>query len=163
MGTMIENLYDHEGYAARKLPDGTLTARWTTDTAEFTAYVAACECARNDGWDHDDWYGTTEHPPTEEGEDAALAEWERVHARPLLRDTAPLGLDEYVTELLDRLRVLTEQRPVGVLATLRRIERATDDLLVDAVHNARQAGKSWSEIGAPLSMSRQAAQQRFGR
>ena len=104
-----------------------------------------------------------EYPPTDEGEEAALDEWERVHARPLLRDTEPAGLDEAVTELLDRLRVLTADRPVGVLGALRRIERATDDLLDDAVRNARAAGKSWSEIGSPMRMSRQAAQQRFGR
>ena len=66
MGVIREGLYDHEGYAARKLPDGTLTGTWTQATAAFTAYVAACECG---------WTATAEHPPTEAGEDAALDDW----------------------------------------------------------------------------------------
>jgi hypothetical protein len=161
MGTTIDGLIDHEGYAARKLPDGTLTGTWTAETEAFTAYIAACSCAGPDGWS--EWYGSTEHPPTDEGEEAALAEWEHVHARPLLDETAPACLDRDVTALLDQLRKLATEQPAGVLGELRRIERATDDLLDEAVRNARQAGKSWSEIGAPMQMSKQAAQQRFGR
>jgi hypothetical protein len=83
MGTLLDGLYDHEGYAARRLPDGTLTGSWTAATAEFTAYVAACSCAVGD-CSYRDWYGTTEHPATDAGEQAAVDEWERVHARPLL-------------------------------------------------------------------------------
>jgi hypothetical protein len=66
MGYVREGLYDHEGYAARKLPDGTLTGTWTAATAAFTAYVAACGCG---------WTAGVEHPPTEAGEDAALDDW----------------------------------------------------------------------------------------
>lgn len=39
---------------------------------------------------------------------------------------------------------------------------ATRDLLHQSVNSARGAGHSWSAIGEVLSMSRQAAQQRFG-
>ena len=35
--------------------------------------------------------------------------------------------------------------------------------LHDAVTSARQAGDSWTTIGAALDITRQAAQQRFGR
>jgi hypothetical protein len=66
MGVIREGLYDHEGYAARKLPDGTLTGTWTAATAAFTAYVASCACG---------WAATAEHPPTEAGEDTALHDW----------------------------------------------------------------------------------------
>jgi hypothetical protein len=66
VGVIREGLYDHEGYAARKLDDGTLTGTWTAATAAFTAYVAACGCG---------WTAAAEHPPTEAGEDAALADW----------------------------------------------------------------------------------------
>jgi hypothetical protein len=66
VGVVREGLYDHEGYAARKLEDGTLTGTWTAATAAFTAYVAACECG---------WTADAEHPPTEAGEDAALDDW----------------------------------------------------------------------------------------
>jgi hypothetical protein len=66
VGAVREGLYDHEGYAARKLGDGTLTGTWTAATAAFTAYVACCECG---------WTASIEHPPTEAGEDAALDDW----------------------------------------------------------------------------------------
>jgi hypothetical protein len=66
MGVVREGLDDHEGYAARKLPDGTLTGTWTQATAAFTAYVASCACG---------WTAEAEHPSTEAGEDAALGDW----------------------------------------------------------------------------------------
>jgi hypothetical protein len=66
VGHVREGLDDHEGYAARKLDDGTLTGTWTQATAAFTAYVASCACG---------WTATAEHPPTEAGEDAALDDW----------------------------------------------------------------------------------------
>jgi hypothetical protein len=66
VGVVRDGLYDHEGYAARKLGDGTLTGTWTATTAAFIAYVACCECG---------WTAGVEHPPTQAGEDAALDEW----------------------------------------------------------------------------------------
>jgi hypothetical protein len=66
VGVVREGLDDHEGYAARKLPDGTLTGTWTQATGAFTAYVATCECG---------WTADRSHPPTEAGEDAALGDW----------------------------------------------------------------------------------------
>jgi len=66
VGTIREGLYDHEGYAARKLPDGTLTSAWTQATPRFVAYVGACECG---------WAADAEHPPTPDGEVAALDDW----------------------------------------------------------------------------------------
>jgi hypothetical protein len=66
VGAIREGLYDREGYAARKLPDGTLTSAWTQATARFVAYVGACECG---------WAADQEHPPTEAGEVAALDDW----------------------------------------------------------------------------------------
>jgi hypothetical protein len=79
MGLLIEDLWDHEGYAARRLPDGTLTGTWTAATNEFTAYVPACGCG---------WHADREHPPTEDGEQAALAHWRVDHAEPLLQRQA---------------------------------------------------------------------------
>lgn len=66
----------HEGYAARRLPDGSLTGSWTTDTAEFDAYVAVCGCG---------WRGGT-FVPTEEGHEAAGDDW---HYRHWLRLVTP--------------------------------------------------------------------------
>jgi hypothetical protein len=75
MGRFIEDLWDHEGYGARRLSDGTLTSTWTAATAAFTAFVPACGCG---------WHADREHPPTEAGEEAALAQWRAEHATPLL-------------------------------------------------------------------------------
>lgn len=44
-----------------------------------------------------------------------------------------------------------------------RVHDVTNGLLRDAVASARAAGSSWEAIGSALGMSRQAAQQRFGR
>jgi hypothetical protein len=76
MGTFLDDLDDHEGYADRRLPDGQLAGGvWTYTTRHFTAYVAACGCG---------WQATGEHPPTEEGEEAAVDQWRSEHATPEL-------------------------------------------------------------------------------
>ena len=75
MGRFLEDLWDHEGYGARRLPDGTLTGTWTAATREFTAFVPACGCG---------WHTDREHPPSEAGEQAALGQWRAEHAEPLL-------------------------------------------------------------------------------
>src|SRR4029450_6482802 len=72
MGTFLDDLDDHEGYADRRLPTGQLAGGvWTDATREFTAYVAACGCG---------WQATGEHPPTEEGEEAAVGQGRACHA-----------------------------------------------------------------------------------
>ncbi len=58
--------------------------------------------------------------------------------------------------------------PARDAASFRRILAAENGLAVaeqelrDAVSAARQAGDSWTVIGAALDITRQAAQQRFG-
>jgi hypothetical protein len=76
MGTFLDDLDDHEGYADRRLPNGQLAGGvWTYATREFTAYVAACGCG---------WQASGEHPPTEDGEEAAVDQWRSEHATPEL-------------------------------------------------------------------------------
>ena len=76
MGTFLDDLDDHEGYADRRLPNGQLAGGvWTYATREFTAYVAVCECG---------WQATGEHPPTEDGEEATIDQWRSEHATPEL-------------------------------------------------------------------------------
>jgi hypothetical protein len=124
MGTFVEALDDHEGYPDRRLPDGQLAGgMWTYATREFTAYVAACGCGRQ---------ATGEHPPTEEGEEAAVDQWRSEHATPELarqatrrRGDLGRGLD-WLGGQAGRL-----QDP----ATLERVRRALDGTraLVDAL------------------------------
>ena len=67
---------------------------------------------------------------------------------------------------LDELDVASH--PARDAAQFRRILAAREDLadaereLRDAVRAAREAGDSWTVIGAALDTTRQAAQQRFG-
>ncbi|MGH3844792.1 MAG: hypothetical protein ACRDS0_25640 [Pseudonocardiaceae bacterium] len=84
MGTILESYgdaaYEHEGYAAQVLDDGTLTATYSDDTEPRMVgqLVAACGCG---------WTGSTRHPTTEgfeAAEDLALEEWDYTHARPAL-------------------------------------------------------------------------------
>src|SRR5947209_1167694 len=85
MGRMLMDYgqydYDHEGYAAEVLDDGSLTGTPSGDTVPrmIGQMVAACGCG---------WTGATRYPsrnPFDHGaEDLALAEWERAHARPTL-------------------------------------------------------------------------------
>jgi hypothetical protein len=71
MGAIIDELDDHEGYALWRLSDGTVVAAGTQGVREVTAYVAGCECG---------WQSHHQHPPTEEGQEAAYEQWEREHA-----------------------------------------------------------------------------------
>lgn len=68
--------YGHEGYAAQVLADGTESPHHVRD---FREYRAGCDCG---------WRGTTVHPPTDAGEDAALDEWNDAHLMPLVRAEA---------------------------------------------------------------------------
>jgi hypothetical protein len=118
MGVVIEDLWDHEGYAARRLPDGTLTGTWTWATREFDAYVGACGCG---------WRATLNYPPTEAGEQAALEHWHQGHATPLLERHA----QQRRTELAQALRALGGIADfIDNPANLPRIGRAADRVRV---------------------------------
>jgi hypothetical protein len=115
MGTILEDLDDHEGYADRRLPDGRLAGGvWTYATREFTGYVAACGCG---------WHATHDHLPTEDGEEAAVDQWRWEHAEPLLarqatRRRGELGLElRWLGRQADRL---------NDPATLEGVSRAVD-------------------------------------
>jgi hypothetical protein len=101
MGSILArygDAYDHEGYVAQVLDDGSLTATYSNDTTArmIGEVVAACDCG---------WTGSTRYPSTgpcdETAQELALGEWERDHARPTLQ-----GLR---AENWDRLRTLVRQ------------------------------------------------------
>lgn len=77
-----DDAYDHEGYAAQLLDDGSLTSTYsnTTDARMVGQVVAACGC----GWTGSTRYPTTTGPFDEAAHDLALDEWQRDHARPTL-------------------------------------------------------------------------------
>jgi hypothetical protein len=111
MGAILDDLWDHEGYGARRLPDGTLTATWSAETNVFDAYVAACSC----GWHR------SEHPQGEDGYESAVDEWEVDHARPLLAETVPAAVATAIPDAKQTIGSLVGERPEAA-------RRALDDL-----------------------------------
>jgi hypothetical protein len=114
MGVIIEDLEDHEGYAARRLPDGTLTGTWTQATREFDGYVAACGCG---------WHANVDYLPTESGEAFAIDQWRSEHAEPLLARQAERRQLE-LAQALGALGGIADF--VDNPANLARISRAAD-------------------------------------
>lgn len=112
MGSIYEDLEGHEGYAMRRLPDGTTTSSWTAETATFTSYVAACAC---------DWRGG-EHAPTEMGYEEALDDWDRRHAQPLVAQAIPGNVKEMLREMKEVLADLVDLRPAAGLTAVREVE-----------------------------------------
>jgi hypothetical protein len=146
MDMIFEDLEDHEGYAARRLPDRTLTSTWTRDTAAFEAYVGACSCGRSAS-DH--------YPPTEAGRTAAEDQWELAHARPLLAAAVP----ERITELVDNLREevvgLADDRPLVARALAQRLSAWSNHILqvtkiAERQHHLDTVGRAGPERGRSL-------------
>lgn len=134
MGTFFEDLEDHEGYAARRLPDGTLTSSWSSATAEFRAYVAACGCG---------WTGS-EHPPSEEGREEAIAAWESGHALALLSYAVPHGVAEVVAEARRAVAELANRRPLATMAVLRDLSTWANRVAEIAAAQAREQGEHFN-------------------
>jgi hypothetical protein len=114
MGTILDDLDDHEGYALRRLPDGTLSGTWTAATREFTAYLAGCDCG---------WRGTREYPPTEEGWELAVQAWGNEHAEPELDRQAERRRGE-LARVLEWLGAQADR--LEDPATVQRVARAVD-------------------------------------
>lgn len=73
--------------------------------------------------------------------------------------------DEYAKFTLRIVRALAKRASADIdsLAALRDIHAITEDVLAEAIAACRQEGYSWSEVGQRLGITRQAAQQRYGR
>jgi hypothetical protein len=81
MGVILGGLYHHQGYPDRRLLNGRLAGGvWIWSTRKFTAYVAACGCG---------WRASLNHPPTDQGAQAALDHWRDTHTIQLLDHKAP--------------------------------------------------------------------------
>jgi hypothetical protein len=116
VGTILDDLDDHEGYALRRLPDGTLTGTWTHATREFTAYVAGCDCG---------WRGTGEYPPSEEGWELAVEAWRWEHAEPELGRQAEWRRGE-LARVLEWLGTQAQADRLEDPATVQRVARGVD-------------------------------------
>lgn len=159
MGTFLTGYgdadYEHEGYAAQVLDDGSITGTYSRDIQPrmIGQVVAACGCG---------WAGTTRYPCLEpfdeQAESLALTEWETTHARPILeqaqRDQAArlarllADLAEQHRANLDRSRSCPSRHDLELLdRTLRTLATATDlarelrDQADEQVHAAGQPGR----------------------
>lgn len=143
MGTILytqddEGLYDHEGYVAHILDDGTPAGGlWTVEVERRTiAWRAECVC----GWTgpHHESGGT--NGPSDARYDEILQDWELAHARPLL----------HAAERVWQLEALAE--------TLRASERQLRAGVVEAIRR----GASWTEIASAIGISEADVQRRYG-
>lgn len=148
MGTLLmsygDDAYDHEGYVAQVLNDGTLTGTYSDDTESRMVgqVVAACGCG---------WAGATRYPCPEPfdalAHELALAEWERDHARPTL---AGRRADRW-----DRLRTLIRQLAESHATTTRTRFRELSlpeqrDLLTRTLSSLGRATELAEQLRAPL-------------
>jgi hypothetical protein len=138
MGLILDDLYDHEGFADRRLADGRLAAGvWTHATREFTAYVAACGCG---------WHANHHWPPTEEGEEAAVDQWRSEHGEPLLARQATRHREELARVLGwlgDQAGQLDD--PTAVARVARAVDRAS--ALLEAVQRDLERRAAEREAG----------------
>ncbi|SDB89161.1 hypothetical protein SAMN05216410_0724 [Sanguibacter gelidistatuariae] len=79
-----------------------------------------------------------------------------------LRDHLAAALDAAAPGLTARLDT-DPQAHLDLVAVVRDAQSETDALLRATVDSARGAGCTWDQIGGVLGMTRQAAQQRYGR
>lgn len=120
MGSIIDGLDDHEGYAARHRSGATVIVTAAEATSAFDAYVAACGCG---------WRGGG-HAATEDGHERAVEEWERVHATPLLARTVPAEVRQMIRDLTKGISQLIEDRPIAGLEALRTLADWADAIVV---------------------------------
>ncbi len=98
-----------------------MTATWSTDSAPFDSYLAACSCG---------WHGG-EHPPTDDGYESALDEWKADHARPLLAETVPAAVATSIKEAKQAVGRLMRDRPEAA-------RRALDELDAWTAHRRQR-------------------------
>jgi hypothetical protein len=123
MEAILEDLDDHEGYALWRLVDGSVIPAWADGVGEFAAYVAGCEYG---------WQSQLEHPPTDQGQEAAYAQWEREHALAELAHQTERRRAE-LAQVLRALGGIAEflDNPTNLPRIVRAIDRARE--LTEAV------------------------------
>lgn len=147
--TGYDAAYEHEGWAATVLDDGSDASGWplmygggerVPEGRKITGWRAACECSwRGPVWPRAEWPSEDGWPPQAveegpDGQDGCYGQW-RAH------------LAEALPEL-------------AVHDTARRLEEIRAELDT-AVITARAAGRSWDKIGTAAGMSRQSAHERW--
>jgi hypothetical protein len=123
-GPYAEQVEEHEGQAARKLTDGTVSTVWSDETSTLSAFVAACTCG---------WRAEGEHPATEAGKEAAEAQWNTEHLSPLI-DAARATWDSWPDELAGLARYARDRMETQDTAEALRI---LDQMVADVDYRRR--------------------------
>ncbi len=123
-GPYAQQVDDHEGHAARKLADGTVSAEWTEETSSLQGFVAACSCG---------WRAEGDHPATEAGREAAEAQWKTEHLGPLI-EAARAAWDTWPEELVGLARYVRDRVQAQDAAEALRI---LDQMVADVAYRRR--------------------------
>ncbi|WP_017559845.1 hypothetical protein [Nocardiopsis baichengensis] len=150
--TGYEPAYDHEGYAAAVLDDGTDTGTWSAETTglrgeRVTGWRAACSC----GWRGEDLHRAEDYPGATGAAPVRVEGVEPGAAPPLHGRSCYAAWDAHLR------RVLPELAVHDALAD----EKAGRGPVDRAVRAARAAGASWTAIGRAAGTTRQAAHERW--
>lgn len=157
--TSYRPAYEHEGYAAAVLDDGTVTGTHDDLTnSRFVGRRAACVC----GWRGERFWSRAEVVAT----DSLYAE--QVALSPSSASVAPESVEglgcpgDGEGALGQRRRHLAETLPgLSVHDAAAQLAEARGELDV-AVGWARAAGASWTVIGDAAGLTRQSAHERWG-
>ena len=115
----------HEGYAARLMPDGTLTATWGGQYGRtgHTSLVASCECG---------WRGDVSYPPGDiDGPECQAAErdFETQHLNPLIEAAQRRSWPDWAERTTARVTFVVDRITAGHPdMALRSLETLRDDL-----------------------------------
>ena len=74
-----------------------------------------------------------------------------------------IGLERWADKVKPGELAAVDTSALRQLAQLAERRDALDGEVTEAVHAARRANRSWSEIGTMLGVSKQAAQRKYGR
>jgi hypothetical protein len=162
----------HEGYARAVGAHGRLVtpdggaAWWTayTDDAEpadVAGLCAYCACG---------WIGEAVTPLVrddagrvliDESEDAALIDHHR-HVREVAGTARLRGMSDRVRSIVREVATTEELSALARLGLVALAQQTAAETTPSLVRQARAGGASWSQVGAALGITRQAAQQRYG-
>jgi hypothetical protein len=129
-GPYADQIGAHEGFGLRILPDGTLTSSWTYETREFLGFLSACGCG---------WQGETRYPPTDDGEQEALAEWDCAHLQ-LLIHLAHRGWSAWAERVAARAHTVAQH-----------VAEGRYDTAVLVLGRLEDEVQEWSRIAAELA------------
>ena len=73
------------------------------------------------------------------------------------------ALEEWADRVGSDELVAADTKPLRMIAELAEQRDGVDAAIVEAVRSARAAHRSWSEIGAMLGVSKQAAQRKYSK